>query len=169
MPHRSIDEWAPRTAASLPPAQYPAECFPSWLRSWGQSDMHVASWRIVLKKSFFDDDLKFLGPLVRLSRCEVWDLINCRKSDRWPSYRFYRAWEQLKSPMCYICEIFGSPRFGVFQHNRRKAAVHDWHLRIDLLVWNPCGTQCVCKERKDLRHNPDRDGPVVYCEGGIEF
>src|SRR5438309_711184 len=51
----------------------------------------------------------------------------------------------------------------------READVHDWHLRIDLLVWNPCVTQCVCKERKDLRHNPDRDGPVVYCEGGIEF
>jgi len=56
----------------------------------------------------------FLGPLVRLSRCEVRDLINCRKSDRWPSYRFYRAWEQLKSPMRYICEIFGSPRFWSF-------------------------------------------------------
>src|SRR5712671_3353690 len=47
MPHSSIDEWAPRTTASLPQVQYPAECFPSWLRSWGQSDMHVASWREV--------------------------------------------------------------------------------------------------------------------------
>ena len=34
-----------KDAASFPPAQYPAECFPSWLRSWGRSDMHVASWR----------------------------------------------------------------------------------------------------------------------------
>ena len=51
----------------------------------------------------------------------------------------------------------------------RKAAVRDGHLRIDLAVWNPCVTQCVRKERKDLWHNPDRDGPVPYCEGGIEF
>jgi hypothetical protein len=34
---------------------------------------------------------------------------------RWlPSYRFYRAWPQLKSPMRYICEIFGAPRFSSF-------------------------------------------------------
>src|SRR4029453_16098558 len=51
----------------------------------------------------------------------------------------------------------------------RKAAARDWHLRIDLFVWNPCVTQCVRKERKDLWHNPDRDGPAAYCEGGIEF
>ena len=38
---------------------------------------------IVLKKSFFTDDRKFSGPLMRLSRCEVRDHINCRKNDRW--------------------------------------------------------------------------------------
>ena len=45
---------------------------------------------------------------MRLSRCEVRDHINCRKNDRWPSYRFYRALQRLKSPMRYICEIFGA-------------------------------------------------------------
>jgi hypothetical protein len=75
---------------------------------------NVCFWRIVLKKSFFADDLKFSGPLVRLSRREVRDHINYRKSDRWPSYPFYRAWQPLKSAMRHICEIFGSPRFSSF-------------------------------------------------------
>jgi hypothetical protein len=51
---------------------------------------------------------------VRLSRCEVRDHINYRKNDRWPSYRFYRALQRLKSPMRYVCEIFGTPRFSSF-------------------------------------------------------
>ena len=51
---------------------------------------------------------------MRLSRCEVRDHINYRKNDRWPSYRFYRALQRLKSPMRYICEIFGAPRFSSF-------------------------------------------------------
>ena len=29
------------------------------------------------------------------------DHINCRKNDRWPSYRFYRALQRLKSRMRY--------------------------------------------------------------------
>jgi hypothetical protein len=51
---------------------------------------------------------------VRLSRCEVRDHINYRKNDRWRSSRFYRAMQRLKSPMRYICEIFGAPRFSSF-------------------------------------------------------
>ena len=51
---------------------------------------------------------------MRLSRCDVRDHINYRKNDRWPSYRFYRALQRLKSPMRYICEIFGAPRFSSF-------------------------------------------------------
>src|SRR6478736_6925444 len=69
---------------------------------------------IVLKKSFFADGRKFSGPLVRLSRCEVRDHINYRKNDRWRSHRFYRALQWLKSPMRYVCEIFGAPRFSSF-------------------------------------------------------
>ena len=51
---------------------------------------------------------------MRLSRCEVRDHIKYRKNDRWRSYRFYRALQRLKSPMRYICEIFGAPRFSSF-------------------------------------------------------
>ena len=48
------------------------------------------------------------------SRGEVRDHINYRKNDRWPSNLFYRALQRLKSPMRYICEIFGAPRFSSF-------------------------------------------------------
>jgi hypothetical protein len=51
---------------------------------------------------------------VRLARCEVRDHINYRQNDRWRSYRFYRASQRLKSPMRYICQIFGAPRFSSF-------------------------------------------------------
>ena len=51
---------------------------------------------------------------MRLSRCEVRDHINYRKNDRWRSHRFYRALQWLKSPMRYVCEIFGAPRFSSF-------------------------------------------------------
>jgi integrase len=44
--------------------------------------------------------------------------MNYRKSHRLPLYRFYSALRRQKSPMRYICEIFGVPR--VFQHNRRR-------------------------------------------------
>jgi hypothetical protein len=74
----------------------------------------------VLKKSFFADDGKFSGPPVRLSRCELRDHINCRKNDRWPAYRFYRALQRLKSPMRYICEIFGAQRFSIFFNTTRQ-------------------------------------------------
>jgi hypothetical protein len=55
---------------------------------------------------------------VRLSRCEVRDHMNCRKNDRWPSYRLYSALQRQKLPMRYICEIFGARDFRVFQHNQ---------------------------------------------------
>ena len=57
---------------------------------------------------------------MRLSRCEVRDHINYRKNDCWRSYRFYRALQRLKSPIRYICEIFGAPRFSSFSTLSRK-------------------------------------------------
>ena len=52
---------------------------------------YIRSGAILLQKSFLGDERNFLGPLVRLSCCEVRDHINCRKNDRWRSHRFYRA------------------------------------------------------------------------------
>ena len=60
---------------------------------------------------------------MRLSRCEVRDHINYRKNDRWRSHRFYRALQRLKSPLRYICEIFGAPNIRVFQHNLPRAVI----------------------------------------------
>ena len=51
---------------------------------------------------------------MRLTRCEVGDRINYHKNGRWRSHRFYRALQWLKSPMRYVCEIFGAPRFSSF-------------------------------------------------------
>ena len=56
---------------------------------------------------------------MRLSRCELRDHINCRKNNRWPSYRFYRALQRLKSPMRYICE---TAIFEFFNTIRQKRA-----------------------------------------------
>jgi hypothetical protein len=81
-------------------------------------------WQILLKKSFFADDGKFSGPLVRLLGCEVRDHINCRKNDRWRSHRVYRALQRLKSPMRYICEIFGAPGAARYSAQTGKLAKH---------------------------------------------
>jgi len=57
---------------------------------------------------------------VRRFRCEVRDHTNYRKNDRWPSYRFYSALQRQESPMRYICEIFGAPRFSSFSTQSRE-------------------------------------------------
>ena len=62
---------------------------------------------------------------MRFSRCEVRDHINCRKNDRWRSHRFYRALQRLKSPLRYICEIFGAPQFSSFStQSANKKLMH---------------------------------------------
>ena len=75
---------------------------------------------------------------MRLSRCEVRDHINYRKNDRWRSYRFYRALQRLKSPMRYICEIFGAPRFSSFstQSAMSGRSIIDTHRPILHSVFN---------------------------------
>jgi hypothetical protein len=57
---------------------------------------------------------------VRVPRCELRDHINYRKNDRWPSYRFYRALQRLKSSTRCICEIFGAARFSSFSTQSAK-------------------------------------------------
>jgi hypothetical protein len=78
---------------------------------------------------------------VRLSRSEVRDHINYRKNDRWRSYRFYKALQRLKSPMRYICEIFGALRFSSFStqsaNSCRSSEVAFLPL-VDIVEWLPC-------------------------------
>jgi hypothetical protein len=73
---------------------------------------------------------------VRLSRCGVRDHINDRKNDRWRSYRFYRALRWLKSPVRYICEIFGDPRFSSFSTQSARNGHRD------CLFASPSRIQC---------------------------
>jgi hypothetical protein len=47
--------------------------------------------------------------------------MNYRKNDRWPSYRFDSALQLQKSPMRFICEIFGAPRFSSFSTHSAKS------------------------------------------------
>ena len=61
---------------------------------------------------------------MRLSRGKVRDHINYSKNDRWLSYRLYRALQRLKSPMRYICEIFGSLRFSSFSTQSAFSTPH---------------------------------------------
>jgi hypothetical protein len=41
--------------------------------------------------------------------------------DRWRSHRFYRALQRLKSPLRYICEIFGAPQYSSFSTQSAKS------------------------------------------------
>jgi hypothetical protein len=61
------------------------------------------------------------------------DHINYRKNDRWRSYRFYKALQRLKSPMCDICEIFGAPRFSSFSTQSAHIG-HRVAIKLDLQV-----------------------------------
>jgi hypothetical protein len=71
---------------------------------------------------------------VRLSRCELRDHINCGKNDRWRSYLFYRALQRLKSPMRYICEVFGAPRFLSFSTQSAISGSREPHPITTLVV-----------------------------------
>jgi hypothetical protein len=60
---------------------------------------------------------------VRLSRIEGPHQLPQKRS--LARYRFYRALQWLKSPMRYICEIFGVPRFSSFStQSARSGLMH---------------------------------------------
>jgi hypothetical protein len=69
--------------------------------------------------------------------------MNYRKSDRLPSYRFYRALQRQKSPMRYICEIFRSLAiFEFFNTIRQKRSFSSSQLLSPDRTWALClGTQ----------------------------
>src|SRR5712671_6799939 len=69
---------------------------------------------IVLKKSFLTNDRKFLGPLMRLVRCDVRDHIVTPKIEHGSSWRRYRALQRQGSLRISFREIFDAAQFSTF-------------------------------------------------------
>jgi hypothetical protein len=69
---------------------------------------------IVLKKSFLTNERKFLGPLMRLVRCDVRDHIVTPKIEHGSSWRRYRALQRQGSLRISFREIFDAAQFSSF-------------------------------------------------------
>jgi hypothetical protein len=72
------------------------------------------SWRILLQKSFWGAERKFLEPLMRLAPRDVRDLIVSEKNDHGPSYWRYGALQRWSCLKYYFREILGVVRFSTF-------------------------------------------------------
>jgi hypothetical protein len=69
---------------------------------------------IVLKKSFWGDERKFLEPLMRFARGGMRDHIVSHKNDHGASYRRYGVLPWRSRKKINFCEIFGVVRFSTF-------------------------------------------------------
>src|SRR6202049_3607364 len=69
---------------------------------------------ILLQKSFWGAERKFLEPLMRLAPRDVRDLIVSQKNDHGPSYWRYGALQRWSCLKYYFREIFGVVRFSTF-------------------------------------------------------
>ena len=78
------------------------------------SGQHVRDGPIVLKKSFWRDERKFLEPLMRFARSDMRDHIVSHKNDHGASYRRYGALQWRRRLKISFCEIFGVVRFSTF-------------------------------------------------------
>ena len=71
---------------------------------------------IVLKKSFWGDERKFLGPLMRFACGDMRDHIVSHKNDHGASYRRYGVLQWRSRLKINICEILVSFDFRLLQH-----------------------------------------------------
>src|ERR1700676_1770924 len=88
-------------------------------------------WRILLQKSFWGAERKFLEPPMRLAPRDVRDLIVSQKKDHGPSYWRYGALQRWSCLKYYFREIFGVVRFSTFatkSATRRHAGDPSWKL-----------------------------------------
>src|SRR6266446_6884548 len=69
---------------------------------------------IVLKKSFWGDERKFLEPLMRFARGGMRDHIVSHKNDHGASYRRYGVLPWRSRLKINFCEIFDVVRFSTF-------------------------------------------------------
>src|SRR5260370_33444194 len=100
---------------------------------------HVRVWQILLQKSFWGAERKFLEPLMRLAHRDVRDLIVSQKNDHGPSYWRYGALQRWRCLKYYFREIFGVVRFSTFAtKSARSSRAHALIiLAIRISVWNP--------------------------------
>jgi hypothetical protein len=75
---------------------------------------HVRKVPILLQKSFWGAERKFLEPLMRLAPRDVRDLIVSQKNDHGPSYWRYGALQPWSGLKYYFREILGVVRFSTF-------------------------------------------------------
>jgi hypothetical protein len=79
-------------------------------------------WRILLKKSFGDEEQNFIGLLMRFMRDDVRDHVASKKNDHGASYRRYEASQPWRRPKINFCEIFDVVRFSTFSTLSVKSA-----------------------------------------------
>src|SRR5258708_322307 len=101
--HPSMMATSPATTSAVPPTADIA----------GQRG-HVRKVRILLQKSFWGAERKFLEPLMRLAPLDARDLIVSQKNDHRPSYWRYGALQRWSCLKYCFREIFGVVRFSTF-------------------------------------------------------
>src|ERR1700686_980808 len=79
-----------------------------------QTSRHVSNVPILLQKSFWGAERKFLEPLMRLAPRDLRDLKVSQKKDHGPSYLGYGALQRCSCLKYYFREIFGVVRFSTF-------------------------------------------------------
>jgi hypothetical protein len=80
----------------------------------GRDNRNDRFWQILLQKSFWRDDRKLSGPLVRFARGDMRDHIVSRRNDHGASYRSYGVLQWRSRLKINVCEIFGVVRFSTF-------------------------------------------------------
>ena len=98
---------------------------------------HVSFVPILLQKSFWGAERKFLEPLMRLAPRDVRDLIVSQKNDHGPSYWRYGALQRWSCLKYYFREIFGVVRFSTFANKicqNRTSALPEGRPEVSLLI-----------------------------------
>src|ERR1700686_46198 len=96
-----------------------------------QTARHVRKVPILLQKSFWGAERKFLEPPMRLAPRDVRDLIVSQKNDHGPSYWRYGALQRWSCLKYYFREIFGVVRFSTFATKSAKSRHRSWRKRFE--------------------------------------
>ena len=101
--------------------------------------------QILLQKSFWGAERKFLEPLMRLAPRDVRDLIVSQKSDHGPSYWRYGALQRWSCLKYYFREILGVVRFSTFATKSAQSGRRAGSLGTRLGIHRSCCLRLVCQ------------------------